>query len=92
MAQALRVKNNIFRLNVDDPVQPSEEHVQRIFADNVLGMVVNLEQVHWVAARIVHNRIWLLDSCKVPVLRTLTAMVEYVREHRHAFLLELIDH
>ena len=91
MAQALRVKNNIYRLNVDDPVQPSEEHVQRIFANNVLGMVVNLEQVHWVAVRVVHNRIWLLDSCQVPVLHTLHAMAEYVREHRHAFLVELSD-
>ena len=51
MAQALRVKHNIYRLNLDDPVQPAEEQVLRIFGDNVLGMIVNVEQaIGWLFA------------------------------------------
>ena len=90
MAQALRVKDNIYRLNLDDPVQPAEEQVMRIFGDNVLGMTVNVEQRHWVAVRIADGRLWLLDSEQAPVQLSVLQLLDYVATYRHAFLVELI--
>ena len=91
MAQALRVKDNIYRLNLDDPVQPAEEQVLRIFGDNVFGMIVNVEQRHWVAVRIAGGHLWLLDSEQTPVLLNVLQLLDYVATYRHAFLVELID-
>ena len=62
----------------------------RIFGDNVLGMIVNVEQRHWVAVRIADGRLWLLDSEQAPVQLSVLQLLDYVATYRHTFLVELI--
>ena len=64
MAHALRVKQNFFKLNVDDPIQDNDDSLHRIISPNVLGVVVNIKNNHWIAYRLVNDEIWLLDSEK----------------------------
>ena len=92
MAQALRVKQNIYRLSIDDPVQASEAQVLHMSGTNALGMVVNVAQRHWIAIRAFEGELWLLDSGDKPSLLTLNDVVGYVRAHCHAFLVEVLDH
>ena len=90
MAQAFRVKQNIYRLDLDDPVQPNEGHLHRLYTEDVLGLVVNKDQEHWVAVRIVDEQIWLLDSLCTPQAITFDELLNFVRAYRHAFLVKSI--
>ena len=42
------------------------ENVNAIFEEDIVGAVVNLRGRHWVALKVVHDVIWLLDSCDAP--------------------------
>ena len=92
LAQALRVKNNLYRLNLDDPLQATEISLMRAHADNALGVVVNIANTHWVAIRVIEGVVWLLDSQSRPQHITFDEFLLFVRRHRNAFLLETIEH
>ena len=87
MAAALRVKQNIYKMDLDKPLQPEEDNLQRIYDDDVVGIVVNKSQLHWVAFKVVEQHIWLLDSQLAPRSTTFQAFLEYVRFYRNAFLI-----
>ena len=90
MATALRVKDNLYQFNVDAPLLGNDDDMMRIFTDYVRGVVVNLQQQHWVAVRVVAGDIWLLDSLTAPRLLTFDDLVRFVRTYRHAFLVETL--
>ena len=88
MAQALRVKQNIFTLNLDRPLQPTQESLMRINQDNVHGVIVNKQQQHWVAFRILQDHLWFLDSQDKPKIVSFAWFLQYVEEYRQAFLIQ----
>ena len=86
MAQALRVNQNIYKLDLDNPLQPKKKDLMRIFEDDVIGVVVNKSQEHWYAIKMLGQQIWLVDSTQRPETMTFQAFLECIREHRNAFL------
>ena len=92
MAQALRVKQNLYKLDLDNPLQPRQEDLLRIFEDDVMGVVVNKSQVHWFALKVLDQQIWLLDSVHDPRTLTFQSFLKCVQEpeHRNAFLVRHI--
>ena len=90
MTMALRVKGNVYVMNVDNPLQPTEENLLRVFADNVQGFLVNKPGVHWVAFRVIEGVIWRLDSTKAPEPFTFQQLLAYVHCYPHAFLLQVL--
>ena len=66
MTFALRQKNNLFVLDVDNPVQPEGDDPMRIYEDDVLGIVINKDQNHWMSFRVEAGQIWHLDSIHHP--------------------------
>ena len=92
MTQALRCKRNIYKMDVDAPLKPEEEeNLERIYESDVIGVVVNVNQVHWVAFKVDEQRqIWSLDSTEFPTRKTFKAFMEYVKEYTNAFLIRHI--
>ena len=43
MATALRVKGNLYKLDVDKPLQPVQDEMHEIYADDVIGIVATLD-------------------------------------------------
>ena len=75
------------KMDVDNPVQPNHNDAQRIYEQNALGVIVNLNQAHWTAFRIENGQIWLLDSLEAaPIAYSFEAFVKYLRMYRNAFL------
>ena len=71
MAQALRVKQNLFKLGLDSSLKQTEEdNLQRIYGDDVVGVMINQLGAHWVAARVDDGGFWLLDSQPRPHLNS----------------------
>ena len=66
-------------LDVTNPVQP--EHANRIYDPNVVGIIVNLAGVHWVAFRCIDNHIWLLDSRYEPRLCTFDEFTAFLVQY-----------
>ena len=85
MANALRVKHNMFRLDLDNPIQQTAASMNRLFEDNVQGVVVNLANLHWVAIRAIDGEVWLLDSQRRPVQFTRAQYHAFLRRHRNKF-------
>ena len=50
------------QFDVDDPLQPTAASACRIYHPDVLGVVVNVDQMHWVTFKLEQQQIWLLDS------------------------------
>ena len=82
----------IFKLNLDDPIQDNADSLHRIFSPNVLGVVVNIANTHWVAYRFINEQIWFLDSEKVPVRQSFAQYRAFLRKHRNKFAIEHILH
>ena len=57
LATALRVKHNLFKLNLDNPIQNALGSLRRIFQPGVLGILVNQKNAHWIAYRAVDGQI-----------------------------------
>ena len=85
MAQALRVKLNIYKLDLDNPLQPKKKDLMRIFEDDVIGVVVNKSQEHWYAIKMLGQQIWLLGSTERPKTMTFQTFLACIREHRILF-------
>ncbi|CAK0895135.1 unnamed protein product [Prorocentrum cordatum] len=79
LAVAQRMKQNLFRLNLDNPLQATPAGdlphpgrarsasdglagLLRLNAEAVSGAVINKDQSHWVALRVIDGDIWRLDS------------------------------
>ena len=82
----------MFKLNLDEPIQDNADSLQRIYSDTVLGIVVNVDNAHWVAFRRIDDQIWFLDSEKEPVKQTFAQYKAFVRKHRNKFAIEHILH
>ena len=85
MATALRVKQNIFKLDLDNPVQNSAVSRGRLYDASVVGMVVNEHNTHWTAVRYVEGRIWKLDSVHGIEQLTPQGYEAYLAIHRNKF-------
>ena len=66
LATALRAHDNIFSLDVDNPIHHDEESALRIHEPDTLGVVVNRFNVHWLTYKLYQGEIWLLDRMMVP--------------------------
>ncbi|CAK0884111.1 unnamed protein product [Prorocentrum cordatum] len=62
LAVALRMKQNLFRLNLDNPLQATPAGLLRLNAEAVSSAVINKDQSHWVALRVIDGDTWRLDS------------------------------
>jgi hypothetical protein len=91
MATALRVKHNLFKLNLDDPIQDNIDSMHRIFSDLVLGVVVNIDNRHWIAYRCVDEQIWKLDSAKTPARKSFAEFQKELKKYRNKFAIEQIQ-
>ena len=76
------------KMDTDNPVQPTPESVARLRTATALGLVVNIENAHWVAFHVEGHDVWLLDSQLEPVQNNFDEVVEFLRRHPQAFLIE----
>ena len=91
MAYALRAKQNIYILDVDDPIRVNDPNDPlRIYAAEVRGIIVNIEESHWIAFRYLENQIWHLDSCHSPKTITYEDFVILIQEYEYAFVLRTL--
>ena len=86
MTFAFRQKNNLFVLDVDNPVQPEGNDPMRIYDDDVSGIVINMNQNHWMSFRVENGQIWHLDSMHHPRRVAYEDYVKTLRQYRHAFV------
>ena len=92
MTYALQQKQNIFEMNVNRPILPGDAtDAQRIYGENVMGVIVNQNQFHWVALRVLDHQIWLLDSLHDPVRLTFQQYLGFLEKYRNAFLVLQIN-
>ena len=59
--------------------------VNVIYAPEIVGAVVNQHGRHWVALKVVHDVIWLLDSCHEPRAISEAEYHAYVTRYPHAY-------
>ncbi|CAK0811873.1 unnamed protein product [Prorocentrum cordatum] len=90
LAFVLQRCGNSFSLNLNAPVLPQD--AMNIFAPNVVGVVVNQNNAHWIAVKAVSGRIWKLDSAPgdgrsvaEPVLCELSDFQKLLRRHPTAY-------
>ena len=62
LAFALQFHGNVYSLDVNRPFLPTEESALKVFSPDVVGVLVNQNNAHWVAVRVHEGQIWLLDS------------------------------
>ena len=60
--------------------------MQRVFTDDVKGIVVNVRQRHWVTFGVHDDRIWFLDSLGAPMHVTYEEYVDFLRNNGPAFV------
>ena len=61
----------------------------RIYQDDVLGIVINKNQNHWMSFRMENDQIWNLDSLHQLRRVNYEEYVATLREYRHAFAVRL---
>lgn len=87
LAKALE-KTGMYRL---ETTQPLHVNPKRLFDPTVAGALVNLDNEHWVALKVVDDVIWLLDSQKQrPVSISHAELLHYVRRYRDAYPIQRI--
>ena len=62
MAFALRMQDNVYKLDLDNPLPTSDAALHRLTNAATIAVIVNQNQGHWTAIRVVAGVIWLLDS------------------------------
>ena len=75
------------KLDLDNPVQPTQDSGLRIYEEDTLGVVVNKQQSHWVTFKIEHGEIWLLDSEAEPARYSYDKYIAFLKVYRNAFAL-----
>ena len=94
MAFALRWKatqhgeagHEAFMLDLDNPIQSAlEASCHRISLQEPPGVVVNKDNLHWVAFVAMDTHIWLLDSQARPERYTFEAYRAYIATYHNAF-------
>ena len=91
MAYVLRWKQNIYTLDVDNPIHVDDERDPgRLFGEEVKGVVVNKQQSHWIAFRFENGKIWLLDSTDTPQVYTYPEYVAFRKNYRQAFVVRTL--
>ena len=92
MAYALRAKQNIYMLDLDNPIRVhNADDPMRLYSPDVRGVIVNMNQTHWMAFRFLGDSIWHLDSRYSPRVTTYDAYTRFLKEYRNAFVLRAID-
>ena len=75
-------------LDVDNPIHWNELSAARIRDAHTLGVVVNINQMHWVSFRYDSLAIWLLDSQHAgPEEYSFADFQTFLKEHPNAFCL-----
>ena len=64
LAFALQFHGNVYSLDVNRPFLPTEESALKVFSPDVVGVLVNQNNAHWVAVRVHEGDIWMLDSMR----------------------------
>jgi hypothetical protein len=73
-------------LDLNNPVSSDANSATRIYRGDTLGMLVNVDQRHWVAFRVYDNVIWLLDSEKArPLSYSFSDFQSYLHRNKAAF-------
>jgi hypothetical protein len=85
IAQFALGRHAAMRLDVNNPLRTTLPSARRIFADQTVGVLVNKDQVHWVAFKCVAGEIWLLDSEQQPLLYSFGEYMAFLQVFRHAF-------
>ena len=85
LATVLRTKQNVFRLDLDNPVRPEVSSARRLYNPHVAGIVVNHPLEHWVAIRAESDGIWLLDSRYGPKRLTFLEYQAYITQYPSSF-------
>ena len=85
LATVLRIKQNLFKLDLDNPVRPTDESARRLFNPHVAGIVINHPLAHWVAIREESDAIWLLDNLYTPRQLTFNEYQAYLTRYPSSF-------
>ena len=88
---ALQWHRNEYSLNVNSPVPPTEPECLQIFAPNVAAVIVNKNNYHWVALKVVLGEIWLLDSQFPPEHMSQESYQKFLLEHPTAYPLMILS-
>ena len=86
MAFALQWHQNIYCFDLNAPILPNENSLLRLYGPDVLGVIVNKIQHHWVTFKVVNDEIWLLDSLFQPQRVTFEYFSNYVYQYPRAYL------
>ena len=72
-------------------LEPLHVTPEKLFDDQTVGALVNIEQSHWVAIKYHGGIIWLLDSAKVPIARQMSYVEykSYIQKYRDAYFIKL---
>lgn len=90
MATSLRVLQNIYMLDLNRPITAQDDSAQRIYANDVHGVVVNVQQIHWVTFKYHDGEIWFLDSLQTPTRKTFEQFRNYIAQNPNAFVVRHI--
>ena len=85
LATVLRTKDNLFTLDLMNPVRPTDTSSHRLFNFDVAGIVVNHPHSHWVAIRWESDAIWLLNSSRRPKQLTFQEYLAYLTRYPDSF-------
>jgi hypothetical protein len=87
LTHALICFENTYTLDVNMPILPLTTMPEEIFSDDILGVIVNKDQGHWVGVKVVENLIWLLDSIRLPQLLSHSEYLDYLLRFDRAFFI-----
>ena len=90
LATVLRIKQNLFKLDLDNPVRSTNESARRLFNPHVAGIVINHPLAHWVAIREESDAIWLLDSLYTPRQLTFKEYQAYLTRYPNSFAVMIL--
>ena len=87
LAFGLRMHQNIYRLDLDNPIRCNlENSAERIYNPEVLGVIVNQDQGHWTTFKYLGDCIWFIDSdAAAPVAKSFGQFRNYIEFYLHAF-------
>jgi hypothetical protein len=74
-------------LDVNQTVAFTEASLREIYDDDVLGVIVNKNNTHWVSFKCVSGVLWLLDSQQAPEPYTFSEYTRFLAEYPNAFSL-----
>ena len=87
----LQYHHNMYSLGVNSPVLPTLPECMRIFSEDVAAVIVNMDNRHWVALKVVNHEIWILDSTRKPEVLSQDSYQAFLLDYPTAYPLMILS-